>query len=82
MPQPDYSLIPTADLIDAVMTRFEAFVFCAVQDRKDASGGEGTTLCWRRKGDYHRCIGLAHHVAARCQEDFDEIMEPISPGDL
>ena len=83
MSQPfDASLLPTADLVDQLMSRFDAVAFCAVQDRRDANGGEGMNIVWRRKGDHHRCIGLAHHVIARCQEDLDEITENITPGDL
>lgn len=82
MPQPpDASLLPTAELIDQLMTRFDGVVFCAVQDRKDAVG-EGMNIVWRRKGDHHRCIGLAHHVIVRCQEDLDDITESIHPDDL
>ena len=81
MSNPDASLLTTQDLIDQLITRFDAVVFCGVQDRHDAHG-EGMNILWRRKGDHHRCIGLSHHVIARCQEDLDEIVEPIEPTDL
>lgn len=75
-------LLTTAELLEAIMSRFDALVFCGVQDRKDASGGEGLMLCWRRKGDHQRAIGLAHTVAARCQDEFDEITELASADEL
>ena len=75
-------LLTTAELIDAIMSRFDTLVFCAAQDRKDASGGEGLMLCWRRKGDHHRAIGLAHTIIQRCQDEFDDSVELASQDDL
>lgn len=74
-------LLTTAELIDSLLTRFDALAFCGVQDRKDASG-EGMVISWRRKGDHHRCIGLTHYAATRIQEDLDKITEPTDASNL
>lgn len=68
-------LVTTRELLDALVERFDAIVISGVQDRCDTVEGEGLLLSWRRKGDHHRCIGLAHSVAARVQRDLDDITE-------
>ena len=78
------ALVPTADLIVALLDRYDHAVFAGIQDRP--SGPQKTdamTVTSRRYvGDPYKCMGVAHGVISMCQRAIDNATEEMSPDDL
>ena len=66
----DVNLVPTTDLLDALLSRHEHAVFAGVQT---GYGQPDQDLCRRRwKGNSHTCVGLAFDVQCSIMSRYSE----------
>lgn len=78
------ALVPTADLIEGLLSRYDDAIFSGIQDRK--VGAEKTdafrVVSRRFCGDLVSCIGQAHGLAHYCQIALEGEIEEMSEEDL
>lgn len=70
-------LIPTQELLTALMHRFENAVFAGTFHRNDQQFRSTRYL-----GDHHKCAGLAMSVANEVLECYTNAENPMDPTDL
>lgn len=83
-------LLPTADLVEAVIKRYDDAIFAGIQERghttESVEGREevdGYRVVTRRfGGDTIACIGMARMLSKMCEEALEESISPMSTDDL
>ena len=73
----ELQLVPTHELIQELMRRYDHAVFGGIQVRTDQN-----IRSRRQKGDYHLCAGLAMSLATLSLELRDKVETPVDDADL
>jgi len=79
---PDLSLVPTAELLDAVFARYDNAVFHGTLARPIAKDDKTTLYSIRSAGDTYYAIGLAHGIIHFLNEELDNVKDELDPKDL
>lgn len=78
----DLSLVPTADLLDSLFSRYDNAVFHGTLARPMHKDDPTKIYSIRTAGDQYYAIGLAHAIIAFCHESMDETKSDLDPKDL
>jgi hypothetical protein len=76
----EIKFIPTHDLIEELISRFDMAVFGGQKTLSAPGRGKDATdiETWRRwKGNSHMCMGLSLHMANMISSDFEDKEKPI-----
>lgn len=82
MPPLDLSLVPTADLMDALFTRYDNAVFHGVLARPIEREDKTMVYSIRTTGDAYYAIGLAQKISHFLLTEQEATMSDLDPSDL
>lgn len=70
----DLNLVPTGDLLNALVSRFDHASFVGVKEL----GGGRSEYTRRNNGDLRMCLGLQTHLTAFTLKDLDSKISPTN----
>lgn len=79
---PDLSLVGTADLLDAVFSRYDNAIFHGTLSRPIAKDDLTSIYSIRTSGDAFYAMGLAHAVVHFLNTEQDQTRTQIDPNEL